>query len=271
MEVHGETVREYYAMSENSCAVRVTSLRKEFRVYHRTYGSLKTHAIAKIMHRLRRDDSDRRFDQRVALDDVTLEIPKGQTLAIVGRNGSGKSTLLSILARIYLPTAGEAVILGRLMAMLELGSGFDPDLSGDQNLSFNGLILGLSDAEIKERHPAICAFAGLDEATMSLPVRMYSSGMMLRLGFSIATHLDTDVLLVDEGLAVGDESFQEKCFRKMEEFREQGRTIVIVSHELDHIERLAERVIWLDRGKIIMDGDVPTVLDAYRKALHASI
>jgi len=248
-------------------AIEIKSLRKEFRVYRRTYNSLKTHAIAAAISSVKRDKHNTHYDLRVALADVSLTVPRGQAIAIIGRNGSGKSTLLSILARIYLPTSGEAIVHGRLIALLELGAGFDGDLTGNQNLVFNAAILGLTQDQIKDRYDEICTFAGLDQATMNLPVRMYSSGMQLRLGFAIATHLDTDVILVDEGLAVGDEAFQEKCFRKMEQFKAEGRTIVIVSHELDHIERLAERVVWLDKGVIKMDGDVPTVLKAYREAL----
>jgi len=254
-------------LAQDDFAIEIRSIRKEFRVYRRTYNSLKTHAIAAAISTVRRDKRNTHYDLRVALSDVSFKVPRGQTIAVVGRNGSGKSTLLSILARIYLPTAGEAIVRGRLIAMLELGAGFDGDLTGNQNLIFNGTILGLSHDQIRERYEDICSFAGLDQATMNLPVRMYSSGMQLRLGFAIATHLDTDVILVDEGLAVGDEAFQEKCFKRMEQFKEEGRTIVIVSHELDHIERLAERVVWLDKGVIRLDGDVPTVLKEYRDAL----
>jgi ABC-type polysaccharide/polyol phosphate transport system ATPase subunit len=248
-------------------AIDIKSLRKEFRVYRRSFGSLKTRAIATALAKATGQSTDSHFDVRVALKDVSLTIPRGQTIAVVGRNGSGKSTLFSILARIYLPTSGEAIVHGRLIALLELGAGFDPDLTGNQNLIFNAAILGLSQEQIKDRYEAICEFAGLDQSTMNLPVRMYSSGMQLRLGFAIATNLDADIILVDEGLAVGDEAFQEKCFRKIEEFKASGRTIFIVSHELDHIERLADRVVWLDKGVIKMDGDVPTVLKAYRDAL----
>ena len=203
------------------------------------------------------------------LDGVSFRIMPGESVALIGRNGSGKSTLLSVLSRVYLPTAGTARLRGRMMSLLELGTGFDAELTGTQNVLFNGMILGLTEDQVMARYEAILDFAELGPATMDLPVRMYSSGMQLRLGFAIAVHLDADLLLLDEGLAVGDEGFQEKCFRKIEEFQTQGKTIIMVTHELDHIERLAHRVLWLDAGRIRRDGDVASVLTDYRAAFHA--
>ncbi|MDQ2800042.1 MAG: ATP-binding cassette domain-containing protein, partial [Armatimonadota bacterium] len=185
---------------------------------------------------------------------------------LIGRNGSGKSTLLSILSRVYLPTSGEARLRGRLVSLLELGAGFHSELTGAQNVFFNGALLGLTERDVAARYDQILDFAELDAGAMDLPVRMYSSGMQLRLGFSVAVHLEADILLVDEGLAVGDEGFQEKCFAKMAQFKTQGRTILMVTHELDHVERLAQRVLWLDGGRLVADGDVPTVLSRYRQA-----
>lgn len=154
------------------------------------------------------------------------------------------------------------------MSLLELGAGFDAELTGAQNVFFNGIILGLSEDDVAARYDAILEFAELDRQAMDLPVRMYSSGMQLRLGFAIAVHLDAELLLVDEGLAVGDEGFQEKCFRKMEEFKTEGRTILMVTHELDHVERLADRVLWLDKGVIRRDGPAADVLEEYRANFH---
>ena len=248
-------------------AVAVTNLIKEFRVYHRSFGSLKSHAAA-LAKTLVRREAHSGFEVRRALDGVTFQIAPGESVALVGRNGSGKSTLLSILSRIYLPTAGEALLRGRLISLLELGAGFDPELTGAQNVFFNGVILGLSEDDVASRYDAILDFAELDRQAMDLPVRMYSSGMQLRLGFAIAVHLDADLLLIDEGLAVGDEGFQEKCFRKMEEFKAQGKTLLMVTHELDHIERLADRVLWLDKGKIRRDGPLAEVLAEYREAFQ---
>lgn len=255
------------ARSETDYAIAVEGLVKDFRVYHRKYATIKSHATAMVRKVLRRE-GPRGFDIRRALDDVTFSIRRGESVALVGRNGSGKSTLLSILSRVYLPTAGEARLNGRMMSLLELGAGFHPELTGSENLYFNGAMMGLSEAEIDERYDSILNFAGLDPNIMDLPVRMYSSGMQLRLGFGMAVHLDAEVLLIDEGLAVGDEGFQEKCFAKIEDFRGQGKTILMVTHELDHVERLAQRVIWLNKGKLVADGDVDTVLAQYREDFH---
>ena len=248
-------------------AIEVTNLVKEFRVYHRNFGSLKSHAAA-LAKSLAQRESVSGFEIRRALDGVSFQITPGESVALVGRNGSGKSTLLSILSRIYLPTAGEARLSGRMMSLLELGAGFDAELTGAQNVFFNGIILGLSEDDVAARYDAILEFAELDRQAMDLPVRMYSSGMQLRLGFAIAVHLDAELLLVDEGLAVGDEGFQEKCFRKMEEFKTEGRTILMVTHELDHVERLADRVLWLDKGVIRRDGPAADVLEEYRANFH---
>jgi ABC-type polysaccharide/polyol phosphate transport system ATPase subunit len=243
-------------------AIEVDHLIKEFRVYHRTYASIKSHmvALARNLAKRQRDH----FEIRRALNDITLRIAPGEAVALVGRNGSGKSTLLSVLSRVYLPTSGEARLHGRLVSLLELGAGFDPELTGAQNVGFNGILMGLTPEQMAERYNSILEFAELDPTVMDLPVRMYSSGMQLRLGFSVAVHLNADILLVDEGLAVGDEAFQEKCFAKMNEFKDQGKTILMVTHELDHIERIAHRVLWMQRGQIVMDGEVDAVLEAYR-------
>ena len=250
-----------------SPTVEVLSLVKEFRVYHRSFGSLKSHAAA-LAKSLAQREAVSGFEVRRALNGVSFEIAAGEAVALIGRNGSGKSTLLSILSRIYLPTAGEARLSGRMMSLLELGAGFDPELTGAQNVFFNGVILGLTEDDVAARYDAILDFAELDRQAMDLPVRMYSSGMQLRLGFAIAVHLDADLLLIDEGLAVGDEGFQEKCFRKIEEFKTKGKTILMVTHELDHVERLAERVLWLDKGVLRRDGPTAGVLEEYRANFH---
>ena len=248
-------------------AVEALNLVKEFRVYHRSFGSLKSHAAA-LAKTLVRREAVSGFEIRRALNGVSFQIAPGEAVALVGRNGSGKSTLLSILSRIYLPTAGEARLRGRMISLLELGAGFDAELTGAQNVFFNGVILGLSEEQVAASYDAILEFAELDRETMDLPVRMYSSGMQLRLGFAIAVHLQAELLLVDEGLAVGDEGFQEKCFRKIEEFKTEGKTLLMVTHELDHVERLAGRVIWLDGGRVRRDGPVAEMLAEYRANFH---
>ncbi|MCW3062659.1 MAG: ABC-type polysaccharide/polyol phosphate transport system, ATPase component [Capsulimonas sp.] len=244
-------------------AIEVTNVVKEFRVYYRTFGSLKSRVTA-LAKGLTRKGEHSGFEMRRALSGITFQIERGESVALVGGNGSGKSTLLSILSRVYLPTSGEARIQGRMMSLLELGAGFHSELTGNENVFFYGSMLGLTEEEVAERYDSVLEFANLDHQAMDLPVRMYSSGMQLRLAFSMAVHLEADVLLIDEGLAVGDEAFQEKCFQKIEGFKAQGRTILMVTHELDHVERLADRVIWINKGNLIMDGDVTTVLKAYR-------
>ncbi len=267
MAVYGKALSVFPAPL--SPAIETDNLTKDFRVYHRSYSSLKSQAAGWARMLARREGTGG-FETRRVLDGVSLSIAPGESVALIGRNGSGKSTLLSILSRVYLPTAGTATVRGRMMSLLELGTGFDPDLTGTQNVVFNGIILGLSEAQVAKRYDAILDFAELGPATMDLPVRMYSSGMQLRLGFAIAVHLDAEVLLLDEGLAVGDEGFQEKCFAKIEEFQGQGKTILMVTHELDHVERLARRVLWLDGGRIRRDGSVESVLADYRAAFHTS-
>jgi ABC-type polysaccharide/polyol phosphate transport system ATPase subunit len=255
-------------MSVTNNAIEVSNLVKDFRVYNRRSTSLKGNAADAVRRKLRKE-AQPQFSIRRALDGVSLTVRAGESVALVGRNGSGKSTLLSILSRVYLPTSGEARLNGRMVSLLELGAGFHPELTGLDNVFFNGAMLGLSESQIMERYDKVVSFAELDPKAMDLPVRMYSSGMQLRLGFAIAVHLDADLLLIDEGLAVGDEGFQEKCFAKIEDFRSQGKTILMVTHELDHVERLAQRVIWLNKGRLVADGDVDTVLAQYREDFHA--
>ena len=246
-------------------AIEVESVAKEFRVQHRSYGSLKTHAVALAKDLVRKQRQS--FPEiRSVLRDVTFSIEPGEAVALVGTNGSGKSTLLSILSRVYLPTSGHVVIRGRMVSLLELGAGFHQELTGVENVFFNGAVLGLSEADTASRYDEIVEFSGLDPATMDLPVRMYSSGMQMRLGFATAIHMDADNLLIDEGLAVGDEGFQEKCFAKIQSLKSAGVTTLMVSHELDHVERLADRVLWLNRGELVADGPTRDVLAEYRKS-----
>jgi ABC-type polysaccharide/polyol phosphate transport system ATPase subunit len=255
-------------MSQTNLAIEISDLVKDFRVYNRRSTSLKGNAADALRRKITKEPQTP-YSVRRALDGVSLRIEKGESVALIGRNGSGKSTLLSILSRVYLPTSGEARMQGRMVSLLELGAGFHPELTGQDNVFFNGAMLGLTESQVMERYADVLSFAELDPKAMDLPVRMYSSGMQLRLGFAIAVHLDADVLLIDEGLAVGDEGFQEKCFAKIEDFRAQGKTILMVTHELDHVERLAQRVIWLNKGRVVEDGDVDAVLTAYRADFHA--
>ena len=188
-----------------------------------------------------------------ALRDVSVSIEPGEAVGLVGRNGSGKSTLLRLIAGILRPTAGRVAAGGRVGSLLELGAGFHPDFSGRENVFLNGSIHGLRRAVIRERMDEIVAFAELEHA-IDLPVRTYSSGMYMRLGFAIAAHLDADTLLLDEAFAVGDEAFQRKCFGKIFEFKQRGGTIVFVSHDASAVERLCERAVLLRDGVVALDG-----------------
>lgn len=234
-------------------AVRVENLSKEFMISHSGAGSLKTMLLWW---------KRKRMERITVIDNLSFSIKKGEALAVVGKNGAGKSTLLSLLARVYKPTSGSIQISGRLAPLLELGAGFHPDLTGIENIFFNGVILGLTRKEVQSRMDAIVAFAELDRH-IDAPVRTYSSGMLARLGFSVAVHVDAEVLLVDEVLAVGDYEFEQKCYQRIDEFRSAGGSILFVSHQMDAVKRIADRCIWLSKGKIEAEGKPQDVLTAY--------
>ncbi|MCS6776647.1 MAG: ABC transporter ATP-binding protein [Chloroherpetonaceae bacterium] len=241
-------------------AIEVENLTKRFRVRH-----METLKSTLLGLRGRREH----VEPFTALDNVSFTIPHGQTVAVIGRNGSGKSTLLGILARIYVPTSGIVHLWNtrcqraRLATLLELGAGFHHELTGLENIQFFAAMLGMSEKEIDARTPQIVAFSELGDK-IDTQLRTWNDGAKLRLGFSIAVHTDPDILLIDEVLAVGDEAFQQKCYRLIASLQAQGKTILFVSHDLLAVERVAERVLWMHRGVIRMDGDPRTVLDAYR-------
>jgi lipopolysaccharide transport system ATP-binding protein len=197
-----------------------------------------------------------------ALRDVSFEIQQGEVVGIIGRNGAGKSTLLKILSRIVEPTEGQARIRGRLGSLLEVGTGFHPELTGRENIFLNGAILGMKRADIRRKFDEIVAFAEVDRF-LDTPVKHYSSGMFVRLAFSVAAHLEPDLLMVDEVLAVGDAQFQKKCLGKVDEISRHGRTVLFVSHDMLAIARLCKRVLYLDQGAVVMDGDSHSVTAAY--------
>lgn len=199
----------------------------------------------------------------VALDDVSLTVPRGVTLGIIGPNGSGKSTLLKIIAGITRPNRGTVRVNGRVSALIELGAGFHPELSGRENIVINGIMLGLSRREVRERMDDIIRFAELEEF-IDNPVRTYSSGMFMRLGFSVSVHVDPDILLVDEVLAVGDEAFAHKCLERMFAFKRAGKTIVLVTHALGLVEELCDVAVWLKKGRIQYVGDPREAVGRYR-------
>ncbi len=237
-------------------AIRAEHLTKVFKLSHQPYSSLKGLMLAFM---------PRRIETLVALNDLTFTIHKGETVGIIGQNGSGKSTLLGIIARVYRPTAGVLTVNGCVAPLLELGAGFHPDLTGLENIYFNAVILGLNRKQVSERLPDIIAFAELEDY-IDAPIRTYSSGMLMRLGFAIAVHVDADILLIDEVLAVGDARFQQKCYQKITEFQKQGRTILFVSHDMEAVRQVAQRALWLDKGILRADGDVETVIQAYQQS-----
>ncbi|WP_144714068.1 polysaccharide ABC transporter ATP-binding protein [Curtobacterium pusillum] len=202
-----------------------------------------------------------------ALDDVTVSIQAGTTVGLIGQNGSGKSTLLKAIGGIIQPTSGTVARRGRLAALLELGAGFHPDLSGRENVFLNASLLGLSRKETEERFDDILAFSGIGDF-IDTQVKFYSSGMYVRLAFAVAVHTDPDVLLVDEVLAVGDEAFQRKCLDRIRSFQEQGKTIIIVTHSLSQVQEMCDRAILLNKGKVLVDGDPVEAVAAFRDVLE---
>ena len=208
------------------------------------------------------DGGNNSSDTIWALRDVSFELKKGEVLGIIGRNGAGKSTLLKILSRITDPTVGKAEISGRISSLLEVGTGFHPELTGRENIYLNGTILGMRKQEVKLKFDDIVEFSGIKKF-IDTPVKRYSSGMKVRLAFSVASHLEPEVLLIDEVLAVGDADFQKKCLNKMENVGQKGRTVLFVSHNMAAIENLCSRVIWIDNGQIKQDGQAFEVIESY--------
>lgn len=202
-----------------------------------------------------------------ALRGIDLAVQRGESVALLGRNGSGKSTLLSLVGRIYRPSSGSLEVRGSVAPLLELGAGFHGELTGRENIELNGVILGLTRRQVREREDEIIEFAELREF-IDAPLRTFSSGMHMRLAFAVAVHTDAEILLVDEVLAVGDEEFQEKCFARIDALRAAGRTLLFVSHEMSDVLRVADRVVWLDRGEVRMDGAPRGVVEAYLAAAH---
>jgi ABC-type polysaccharide/polyol phosphate transport system ATPase subunit len=246
MEVRGETVIELPA-------IHIENLYKEFRLSHTGIASLKTLMVWSKSHT---------YEQLQVLRGIDLDVARGECVAVVGKNGAGKSTLLSLLARVYKPTSGTVTVRGRVAPLLELGAGFHPDLTGEENVFFNGVILGLTRADVRARMDAIVEFSEL-RRYVDAPVRTYSSGMLARLGFAIAVHVDADVLLVDEVLAVGDYDFERKCYAKIDEFRGAGGTILFVSHQMDSVLRVADRCVWLDQGVVREIGKPEDIVPRY--------
>jgi ABC-type polysaccharide/polyol phosphate transport system ATPase subunit len=240
-------------------AIEVSHVTKVYRRYsrRRQFATLKSALLSgSLISDLKADETFQ------ALNDVSFSVPAGRTYGIIGPNGSGKSTMLKLVAGITRPTSGTVTVNGRISALIELGAGFHPEISGRENVFINGIMLGLSKREIQKRFDEIVDFAELKDF-IDAPVKTYSSGMYMRLGFAVAIHVDPDVLLVDEVLAVGDEGFTHKCLDKFAEFRRRGRTVLLVTHSLGLVERFCDDALWLDKGQVKGTGDPRRVVGAY--------
>lgn len=237
-------------------AVDIQGVSKSFRIYHNKYSGLKERVLS---------FGNRRSETFWALKDVTLQIPHDETLGLIGANGQGKSTLLQLIAGIIRPTQGTITTRGRVATLLELGAGFHPELTGRENVYLYGSVLGLKKRDIDKLFDDIVGFAEI-ERFIDNQIKHYSSGMYVRLGFSTAVHSDPEIFLVDEVLAVGDESFQQKCIAKIREFQQDGRSIIFVSHELELVERVCDRVVLLDQGELAAEGTPAEMVSLYRAA-----
>lgn len=240
---------------KNDVAIKVTNMNKSFKLYSDKANTMKERIVRGWKNKP---------EIRTVLKSIDLTINKGETVALIGVNGSGKSTLLKLMTKIIYPNKGTVRTDGKLTSLLELGAGFHPDFTGRENIYFNAAIFGLTKEEIDNRLDEIINFSELGEFIDS-PVRTYSSGMYMRLAFSVAINVDAEILLIDEILAVGDQHFQDKCFAKLEELSKSNKTIVIVSHNLESIKQLCNRAIWLKDGEIAMDGNCEDVVNSYLK------
>lgn len=242
-------------MKNENNAIEVSNMTKNFKIYSDKPSTLKERLV--FWNRNNKEI-------RTVLRDINLDIKKGETVALIGTNGSGKSTLLKLMTKIIYPSSGTVTTVGKLTSLLELGAGFHPDFTGRENIYFNASIFGLTREEIEKRIDDIIEFSELQEY-IDTPVRTYSSGMYMRLAFSVAINVDAEILLIDEILAVGDQHFQDKCFDKLIELRDSDKTIVIVSHALESLRNLCKRAIWIYEGEIKMDGNPDVVIEEYLK------
>jgi len=235
--------------------IKVDHVSMEFKIAHDNIKSLKEYVTAMVSGKLK-------YEEFWSLKDVSFEVQKGEVVGIIGRNGAGKSTLLKVISGILKPTKGQVIVGGNIVPMLELGSGFDTDLTGRENIFLNGAILGYSEKFLKSKYDEIVEFSEL-QRFIDVPIRNYSSGMLMRLAFSIATVVNPEILIVDEILAVGDENFQAKSKARMLELMGGGTTVLFVSHTLGQIREMCNRVVWLDGGRVKMIGNVQEVCDTY--------
>ena len=241
-------------------AIEVKNVKMSFRTDINRIGSLKEWVVMLLRGKMH-------YEYVEALKDISLTVEQGEVLGLIGRNGSGKSTLLKVISGIYTPTEGSVHVDGRIAPMLELGSGFDPELSGRENISLNASILGYSEQQVKEHYEDIVEFSELRDF-IEMPLKTYSSGMHAKLAFSVATDMKPEILIVDEILSVGDEAFQRKSRARMMEMMSGGATVLFVSHSMDQIRELCNRVVWLDKGEIRMIGDPDEVCDRYLETVR---
>jgi lipopolysaccharide transport system ATP-binding protein len=250
--------------------IAAQGLAKQYRLgqHQAAYGTLRE-SLARVGRRFTRREHRAETEMVWALRDVTFDVQQGEVLGIIGRNGAGKSTLLKVLTRITSPSGGRVEIHGRVGSLLEVGTGFHPELTGRENIYLNGAILGMKRREIEQRFDAIVEFSGV-ERFMDTPVKRYSSGMYVRLAFAVAAHLEPEILLVDEVLAVGDAEFQRRCLGRMEELGSSGRTVIFVSHQLPAVAQLCDRAIQIDSGYVVGDGRPAEVIANYLHQTHSS-
>lgn len=239
--------------------IEVVNVSKKFKRYQDKATTLKERLL-----QLRSSKADTFW----ALKDINLRVETGETLGLIGHNGSGKSTLLKLITKIIYPTSGTITTQGRVSSLLELGAGFHPDFTGRENIYINASIFGLSKKEIDKKLDSIIAFSEL-EGFIDSPIRTYSSGMYIRLAFAVAVHVEPQILLMDEIMAVGDANFQKKCIAKIKEFKQQGVTIVFVSHKMEDVYEICDRVVWLDHGRIVASGDTREIGQKYLAAMEA--
>ncbi|WP_374001701.1 ABC transporter ATP-binding protein [Bdellovibrio bacteriovorus] len=240
-----------------SIAIEFKSVTKKYPLYHHITGGFKN-----LILNLPKAVREMKQSSFVALDNISFIINRGETVAFLGRNGAGKSTTLGLIAGVLKPNLGRVTIMGRVSPLLELGGGFHPDLTGIENIQLNGVLLGLTRKQVAQKIQSIVTFSELGDFIFQ-PVRTYSSGMLARLGFSVVAHLDPEILLIDEVLAVGDANFRRKCLEKMKEFKNKGVTIILVTHNPADVDLLCDRVIWIENHKVKMDGKRAEILPIY--------
>ena len=241
----------------NNVVIKCTAIHKNFPMYHHFSGGIKN----LLLHFPTAVKSIRKRSFTV-LKDISFEVSVGETIGIIGKNGAGKSTILGLLAGVLKPSSGQVTVDGRIAPLLELGAGFHTELSGRENILLNGILLGMLKREVEKNIDSIIEFSELEEF-IDQPIRTYSSGMLARLGFSVAVHSEPDILLLDEVLAVGDHDFQKKSIEKMLGFKRSGKTIVFVSHSIEQINQICERIIWIEQGEVILSGDPEEVISNY--------